>query len=268
MNFPIVIPSRGRANLFEREGCTVAQFSPALMERVTYFVKPEEFTPYLRQADKFGFKVVPMRYDTIGEKRQRMAQWVYEQDEPLFFMCDDDLKWFQRKSETETKLTPCDSGDIMDMLEVAEHAISISADSNISTVGISAREGNNRFGVGPRDLMVGNTRVYRAALFRTEPFLSVRHARLQYFEDFDVQLQLLKAGWENRLLCYYAQDQRGTNAKGGCSIERTHLNHEIAAKALHDLHPNEVSLRQKVNKTGGAFGTRTEVTVQWKKALK
>lgn len=266
MNYPIVIPSRGRASLFEREGCSVVQFSPSQMERVTYFVKPEEFTPYLRQGEKFGFKVVPMRYGTIGEKRERMAQWVYEQDEPLFFMCDDDLKWFKRKSETETKLVPCDADDIDDMLEIAEHAIS-TLDS-VGTVGISAREGNNRFGAGPRSLMVGNTRVYRAALFRSEAFLSVRHARVQYFEDFDVQLQLLKLGWENRLLCYYAQDQRGTNAKGGCSIERTHLNHELAAKALHDLHPNEVSLREKVNKTGGAFGTRAEVTVQWKKALK
>jgi hypothetical protein len=266
MNFPVLIPSRGRASLFEREGCTVQQFSPSQMERVYYFVRPDEFYKYLKWAEQFGFKVIPVTYDSIGEKRKVMGEWAREQDHPYFFMADDDLKWFQRKSEAVTSLVPCEADDIDDMWEIAEHAL-LTADC-IATVGISAREGNNRFGPGPRSLLVGNTRVYRAGLFRTEAFLSVQHARLKYFEDFDVQLQLLENGFENRLLAYYAQDQRGTNAKGGCSIERTHLNHEEAAKGLHELHPNVVSLRQKANKTGGAFGTRTEVTVQWKKAMK
>ena len=58
-----------------------------------------------------------------------------------------------------------------------------------------------------------------------------------------------------------------TNEDGGCSEYRTHEFHEHSARRLAELHPGLVTLRQKSNKTDReGFGTRTEVTIQWKRA--
>jgi hypothetical protein len=133
-------------------------------------------------------------------------------------------------------------------------------------VGISAREGNNRQGTGgPLALFEENTRILRVHAFWTEIYNSVEHGRLEFMEDFDVTLQLLEKGYKNANLFYWSQDQRQTQANGGCDY-RTHASHEEAAATLQKLHPQVVTLRQKENKTGGAFGKRTEVTIQWKKA--
>ena len=134
-------------------------------------------------------------------------------------------------------------------------------------VGVSAREGNNRIGVGGLDLRNDNTRTLRALAYRTDSFLGVVHGRVDVMEDFDVNLQILRGGGSNTSLHYWAQGQSMTNAPGGCSTYRTHEVHERSAEKLAELHPGLVRLRLKENKTdAGGFGTRKEVTIQWKKA--
>lgn len=134
-------------------------------------------------------------------------------------------------------------------------------------VGVSAREGNNRAGEGDAPLLQENTRTYRVLAYQTDMFLSVEHGRVRVMEDFDVNLQLLRQGHKNACLFYWAQGQKMTNAPGGCSTWRTHEVHEESARRLAELHPGLVSLREKHNKTDAdGFGTRTEVTIQWKRA--
>jgi hypothetical protein len=131
-------------------------------------------------------------------------------------------------------------------------------------VGIGVRGGNNNVGTGDAPLLTENTRTMRALAYRTDDFLSVEHGRVQVMEDFDVNLQLLRRGLKNCCINYWCQDQKMTNAAGGCSGLRTHALHEAAAVRLAELHPGLVALRQKKNKTGGEFG---EVTIQWKRAF-
>ena len=80
-------------------------------------------------------------------------------------------------------------------------------------------------------------------------------------------MQILANGGEIASNYYWAQGQRMMNEAGGCSEWRTHEIHEKAAETLARLHPGVVSLRQKQNNLDkNGFGTRTEVTIQWKYA--
>jgi hypothetical protein len=211
--------------------------------------------------------IIPVDSMGMGKIRQFMAHWARQNlGVNSVFMLDDDIEFFVRKSELETGLVKATTMDIFNMLAVAENELW--TEENVGCVGISARQGNNNSGPGGPHQIERNTRIIRAFLFYLDAFLSTEHGRVQYMEDFDVLLQMLKAGWENKNMMYYAQDQRGTQTAGGCSIHRTHENHEEAARMLQSLHPDVVTLRDKVNKTGGHFGTRKEVTIQWKRALR
>lgn len=256
---PILIPSRGRAN----DVRTIKQFPKRLLEWTRIFVPSDEYVEYCRALKDAGVVVHGLDYESIGDKRHKMAQWVEKCGLEKFFMVDDDVIWSRRRSPEETGLVPAEPQDVLHMIEHAD----LFLNDQIAVVGISAREGNNRKGPGGPEINEPNTRVFRAAMFQTEPFLSVEHNRLPFMEDFDVMLQLLEKGYENRNLYYWAQDQRGTQTQGGCSTARTHDNHELSAHRLKELHPEVVTLRQKSNKTGGSFGQRTEVTIAWKKAL-
>lgn len=258
---PILIPSRGRA----KDIRTLQQMPRDLWEQTIMFVPKDEVDAYVGAVHGMGVIVKGLSYSSIGEKRQKMAKWAQDYFCDMFFMVDDDVIWSRRNNDHETGLVPMGSGDFQPMLNFAYSQMV----GKVAVVGISAREGNNRMGFGgPKDLIEPNTRVFRAAMFRTEEFLAVEHNRLEFMEDFDVMLQLLEKGYENRCLYYWAQDQRGTQSQGGCSTTRTHESHERSAHRLQELHPNVVTLRQKTNKTGGSFGTRTEVTIAWKKAVR
>lgn len=266
MSWPILIPSRARTKLLGTQGSTIHLFDEELLSRTHYFVEPIDYAPYYAANLKIGFNLVPVSSKGMGDLRYQMALWADENGHDAFFMFDDDLQWFNRATADRTNLVKADVNSIKQMMAVAD-GVMAGLDA-VACVGISARQGNNTVGVGDSLLMQANTRIIRAFMFRTEPFLKMIHGRVPFMEDFDVLLQLLENGWENRSLYYWAQDQRGTQAEGGCSLTRTHQNHEQSAVMLKELHPDVVSLRQKNNKTGGEFGQRTEVTIQWKKALR
>ncbi len=178
-------------------------------------------------------------------------------------MLDDDVSLVVRKSADATSLRKGAASDWDECLSAVEHHLSLYAH-----VGISARGGNNQLGVGgPRDLVIENTRTLRALAYDTEKFLSVEHGRVDVMEDFDVNLQILRRGWKNANLGYWAQDQKMTGAPGGCSTYRSHAVHETAARKLAELHSPFVRLVDKKNRGGGEFGTRKEVVISWKQAF-
>jgi hypothetical protein len=177
-------------------------------------------------------------------------------------MLDDDVSFFTRKGDDTVKLRKSEAADVAEMLQAVEDAL-----DDYGHVGISARGGNNNAGEGPKPHRQDNTRTIRALAYRTEDFLGVEHGRVVVMEDFDVNLQLLRKGIPNTCLHYWATDQSGTQTAGGCSDYRDHANHEESAHKLAELHAGFVRTRLKQNKTGGEFGTRTEVTISWKKAF-
>ena len=83
-------------------------------------------------------------------------------------------------------------------------------------------------------------------------------------EDMAVTLQLLLKGYPNAVWTETVVDQRGYNAPGGASNERTVASSNAEATKLAELFPDYVSIVQRDYK---ASIPRLEVVVQWQKAL-
>lgn len=260
----IYIPSRKRtATLKDR---TLAQIPDTWLGQTTIVVCNDEVAEYRRSLDyNPKFKVVSVIGCEPGIAMTRMCigRDAANANSQTFLMLDDDLKFFQRKGEDDYHLLPTTEGQREIMFDSMMKTL-----TDYAHVAFSSREGNNHLPMGVAPCIVQTTRALRALGFQTKAFNDCEHGRVEVMEDFDIQLQLLRKGYPNAVLAYWAHDQQMTNASGGCSLYRDHAMQEASAQKLHDLHPNFVKLRTKQNKTDkSGFGTRTEVTVYWKKAL-
>ena len=221
--------------------------------KVFLAVHSEEREQYKPLAHKHNCELVDMEYSTISEKRQLIA----EQAGPKFIMLDDDLRFYRRKVEGQFNLRYIKPEEMLVLIRrITNHL------DTFAHVGVSAREGNNRL----ETPAVFNTRYMRVLAYRREEYLACEHGRINYMEDFDVALQLLRRGHQSLVISDWAQGQKGTQAPGGCALHRTNERHEEAVRNLEELHRGYVKLRQKNNKTGGEFGSRLEATIYWQKA--
>lgn len=263
----IYIPSKGRHLSSNILAGPITQFSPAIRAKCVFVVYPDEEQNYRKTLQSMGLAsegvdVMVVQPGGIAMKRYQIGMSCLESGEEKFMMLDDDIRFIRRESKDKTTLVQTVPADLDQMFQYVESSLDA-----YSHVAVSARQGNNNMGVGSwHSLCEENTRTMRALAYRTEHFMRAKHCRVQFMEDFDVNLQLLRMKLKNLNLGWWSQDQKMTNAAGGCSDQRTHALHEKAAHDLAALHPEFVKLRQKVNKTGGDFGTRTEVTIFWKKA--
>jgi hypothetical protein len=264
----IFIPSASRSEAEKVHVGPVADFSPLARQLTTYVVPNEQVADYhytLQQTGLLaqGVSVVGCAAQGIAATRHWIGGECAERGEEKFAMVDDDVRFVRRISPDATSLIKCVPADVDQMWSAVVRRL-----ETYAHVGVSARQGNNNMGVGsPDEVAEENTRTLRVLCYRTKDFLKAKHGRVPVMEDFDVNLQLLRMGLPNINLGWWSQDQKMTNAPGGCSTYRSHQLHEQAAHKLAELHDPYVKLRQKVNKTGGEFGTRTEVTIYWKKAF-
>lgn len=250
----IYIPSMGRAHLI-KEG-TIKVWPEDL--KVSFVVPEDEAAVYVDSLEKIPFAEV-LGTDAVGiaETRYKIGCHAKECGAEKFLMLDDDLRFSHRVDPDSTKLTLSEPAQVRGALIT----VSVYLDDN-AAAGISARQGNNHC----KGEASSNTRLIRALGFRTDPFLQCEHGRVDVMEDFDVLLQLLRMGHSNKVSFRYAQDQKGTQTEGGCSSYRSQAVHTASAQKLAELHKGFVRLTLKQNKTGGEFGTRTEVVISWKKA--
>lgn len=263
MTIRVYVPSLGRADQRLLKGPAM-QF-PNTVE-VYYVVPVKELGSYARALTEYG---VPARLLACPEKGIAMTRlWIgkhaHADGLTKFLMCDDDVGFLVRQAPDHFRLIGTGVSNTLEMLDWIEEKL-----EKYQHVAISPREGNNRAGNGGTELVGENTRTLRALAYQTHAFLACEHGRVPVMEDFDVNLQILLSGGQNIVSFYWAQGQRMTNEDGGCSTYRSHELHEASAKKLAMLHPGFVSLREKKNKTDAdGFGTRTEVTIQWKAAHK
>lgn len=258
---PIFIPSRSR---FKRS-LTLEWLGPDVLRKgaryVALVVPHDQRQQYTQLALEHHVDVVSRAgVKGIAATRQFIGQHAAWCRLDRFLMLDDDLRFFHRTSPTDVKLLPNTTADNVRMLSAMEKAL-----DEYAHVGISPRQFNNAMKRHQDEWCV---RVIRALSFRTREFNCCKHGRVDIMEDFDVTLQLLAKGYPNWQFIDWAQDQPQTQAAGGCSDYRTHELHARNVKKMAALWGSEViTLREKANNTGGAFGKRLEATVKWKKAL-
>jgi len=240
------------------------------IKEATYVVPEDELGRYRTQLGfmKGDYEVVGCSAVGIAATRLWIGQLARKRREKSFCMMDDDLKFARRNRPTGLELIPCDKQDIQEMLTWMDERL-----QSYVHVSISTRDKNHTIGVRElsSELWAENGRTLRILAYQTDKFLAMKHGRVEVMEDFDVNLQLLRAGHSNITSFYWSNDQRETGTKGGCSEYRTLEVHEASARRLIELHAPFVTPRVKTTKArgkdAGKLATRLEVTIQWKKAF-
>lgn len=254
---PIFIPSRSRyrqPTLRPLEQILPSQYRPV------YIVPPADQASQYKRFEQQWVSILPRPADKpyLPDARKFIGEWCAEQGFSKFIMIDDDLTFFRRKSNEDYHLVRATGDEVSQLIFMMEDLLTVYAH-----VGVSPRTGNNR--VAEQMKEVGRMTAFVG--YQTDKFNSVEHCRVRVMEDHDVVLQLLRLGHPNLVIYRFCYDQAQTQATGGCSDWRTHEVQDQSARKLAELHPGFVGIRQKKNKTGGEFGTRTEVTIYWKKAF-
>lgn len=252
----ILIPSRSRAKTL----ITPHQIPERFHENVIVYVAQEQKDDYEQHNPDLQIRSVSTMNDLLGKKLELMARDV---EDELVMLCDDDFVFFRRIEPNAPQLVKLEDTDWDELFSTIN--LLFENNQNLYGVGISMRQGNNRLDAEGN----ANTRLNGCIIYRRSLFLSdqIEHDRVNPMNDFDVNLQLLRLGYDNHLISQFCYNQGGTNAPGGSSDYRTLETQANSAHRLADLHPGFVSIRQKVNKTGDpSLRERTEVTVYWKKA--
>lgn len=181
----IYIPSRGRAG----KVLTPKIFSPDLKANTIIVVPLDEQLEYLRHYSK-EHTVLALDGKGIALTRRRIGEHAAAMGETTFCMMDDDLSFFVRSGEG-TSLRKATSTDVDTM--VYEMEMDLLEAGNVAHTSISTRQGNNNLEL-PAEY---NTRTLRVLAYRTALFNQMQHERVPVMEDFDVNLQLLEAGYDN-----------------------------------------------------------------------
>lgn len=260
----IYIPTSGRATRREQKTLNCIEGSKKLLKSTTIVVQAGQEPEYSELAKDYGVKmmVLPPEIKTISPTRQ----YIMDQNKGLFCMVDDDLLFFRRRKDDPTKFLKLAGEEIEEPFDVLESRMK---EENAAHGSILIREGANRITGKPT---VYNTRMIRvlAVDAKIARKIGARYDRLQFKQDFDMILQLLRAGYPNLVVADYVQGQYGdgcSNAPGGCSVYRTPELMAETSRKLAELHPGFVKVVEKKTSTSWGGQTRVDVQVAWKKAF-
>lgn len=256
---PVIIHTCGRP----RQQFTLG-FIRHLRQPVSLLVQKQEEDKYRLVHPQANIMVLPDNIRMLSPTRQWIMDWARDNNHEKVCMIDDDLRFFKRRPPTgENKgsfsLLNASPEEIQEMFDHLEEKL-----NEYAHVGISAREGNNHV---ERDF-VEVTRMMRLLAYRTEVFHTcARFDRIDTKQDFDVTLQMLRAGHKNYVSYIYGQGQAaGSGSAGGCATYRDHDMMTRCAEELAALHPGFVRVDEKETKTSFGGGVRKDVTISWKKA--
>jgi TET-associated glycosyltransferase-like protein len=245
----IFIPTRNR--VFQETFCSL----PKELQEKIHFVAPYGD----RTINSILLLETPPDINGIGPTRQWIVDFAAQCGHNKIVMLDDDLVFATRREDEPTKFRTSTPEE----LRILFRSIDAHLDSH-AHVGVSTREGGNR----DTNHLSFNTRLLRILAYRVDVLQreGIRFDRLEFMEDFDVTLQLLRAGYANVKINWIVHNQRSSNAPGGCSTYRTLEGQSKAARELKRYHPEFVSVVQKTTKTAWNGATRDDVTIQWKRA--
>lgn len=255
----IYIPTYRRVN----DQRTIKMMPRRWLERTTLVCDKKDAKHGLREiAEEYGCSilVVPIEIETIAQKRA----WLLRTTEHRrILMMDDDLRFCQRKFRG-----PIDDWDYS-QINATKKEVRRGLDRvnkklrSFAHVGIGPKQGNQTKANWYR-FFAPNTRMiyalgYNVAIVRR----TCKLGRIEHREDMDYNLQLLRAGYENRVLVDLCVDQV-YNKKGGASEQRTMEASNADAEKLAKLHKGFVRVVEKDYKV---VINRKEVVCYWKKAF-
>lgn len=247
------------------------------IKEATYVVPTDEVSRYETHlgflSASGGYEVIGCEARGIAATRLFIGELARKRKEKVFCMMDDDLRFACRKSDVGIELRDCKPNDVQAMLDW----ISSKLEGEYAHASVVARDKNHSVPYmhngTVETLWQENKRTLRVLAYQTNKFLSVKHGRVDVMEDFDVNLQLLRAGHRNVLSYHWTSDQKETGTKGGCSEYRTKELHERSAEKLVELHAPFAKPRLKVSKNKGLseearkLASRLEVTIDWEGAF-
>lgn len=249
----IVIPSSGRPNKQ-----TTWQQLPQWAKDKTLVAVPARETAAYAKAFPGKLLAVPDECRGISATRKHLMDWCRL---PYLLMIDDDMTFAYRPDMDKPQLRslPPEDLEIGRMLGKWRTLM-----KRYAHAGLSARQGNNRISTELQECCrMYNTYMYDLDAVRRA---GVQVGRLPVMEDFDLTLQLLRAGLPNAVMYRWCWNQGGSNAPGGCSQYRTGEMQAEAAAKLAELHPGFVRVVEKRSTNWQGMNTRKDVTVYWKKA--
>jgi len=273
----IVIPTRGRAKR-QQTLATLEKTDVVYTHKVVLLVRPEEVAKYrhpsykgkrIKSATMKEIDVVAVPEDCEGISKKRayaLTTLAKQYDAKYLMMLDDDLSFCHRPDLRKADM-PYINADAYGMHWMLE-TITEQLEKGYAHVGLISRQANRKLGVRwqkPGRLM--NAYAYNVPIISQ---LIRKHklvlGRLQFMEDFDLTLQLLRLGYPNRISCRFAWTTT-SNLDGGCSTYRTAEAQAEAARKLAKLHKPFVQVVEKQAKTWkNSLTARVDVRVAWKKA--
>jgi len=233
---------------------------PAELQEYTLIVCPEDEVP--KHVDtgipEDNLLAQPDHISTISEKRAWMFRWAYEVGElDKAFMMDDDLSIEGRTPDGRLLR----SGATDDVLIEEFWRMADWLSPPIPQVGISHRPQN----IHVEDTFADVGRcMYAFGFYLPVALKVIEFGRVSRREDMDYTLQLLLAGYKNRINYQICVSDRGyDNDDGGCSDERTLEESNREAERLAEMYPGLVRVVERDYNTSQP---RKEVVVSWKKA--
>lgn len=212
----------------------------------------------------YPIKVLPPEIHTIAHTRQYIVFHLFPRiaTSEKLVMLDDDLKFQTRRKDDPGKFLESTAKEKLALFAEIEKQL-----DRYVHVGVVAREGGNRAVNGDLECtrMMRVLGYYQPALVKAGVSF-MRGGPNFTLEDFDMLLQLLRAGRKNLVLTNWTQGQGSSNEEGGCATYRTLELHNKNAVKLAALHPEFVKTVEKTTKTAWGGATRTDVHVMWKKA--
>lgn len=237
---------------------TLVSLPRAVLPHTHLVVQHHEWGEYERLWGSACAGVLPLPSEIVnlGATRQYIAEQC--SDEKIVLL-DDDLSFYVRPRRGDWHLRQPTEAQLLEMFQEIEFKL-----DDYAHVGVSGREGNNR----EEKYGVECSRYMRLLAYNYKLWPDgIQCDRVNGMSDFDTALQLLRAGRPSYVFFRYAQGQPATQTPGGCALNRTIETHTAEVERMLQLHPGLVSRREKKNKGGGDFGTRPELTIEWKRAL-
>lgn len=278
--FQLVIPTHGRSD----HQTTLRKLPQSVKDRTLVITSLQSEVKEIKK--NYGHKAVFSlesfgALDTHGKQIHTKRQWIIENVRSKFIMqLDDDMTFFRRclpkyrimtKQVGRWKLTEEGKARGLKLLYTS------SATDIEKTINLMHKQMSKGFvhgGLGSRmgndmeedevDLTGGRT---MHAIVHDRKFLlknDIRFDEIDFREDFNVTLHLLRRGLPNARLFCYAVSPEAFDAKGGCSTYRTFDASNDAALRLALLHPGFVIPRFTEYSYSGS---RVEVTIRWMEAV-